>query len=340
MNTSLRSYIRSSTWSIWLFGLVLLSQACLASASEDAVRFNLRTRIGGAAPVELSVTVPFGASRVVPAAGSLSYHIEVGQPREGRAFARLSLQDANGRAYPRTTNGLPLAAGEIRSVSYTVCDDRVIQEEAVPARAARCTDLPFMAKADPRPDGCLECLGAYEGMPKSMSSRAAMVAPREPGQPLLLTGRVTGPDGAPRGGVVVYAFQTNSMGLYPMAHPARSTFSQSHGTLRAWVRSDNDGRYTFDTIRPGAYPDRREPEHIHMVVIEPGCASYFLEDIHFSDDPLMQSIPKERLKDLLTGIGGSGVVAPQRDARSGNLVITRDIELGKNFANYPACLPD
>jgi len=321
-----------------LFGLVFLSQAwSVAAAAEDAVRFNLRTRIGAAAPVDVSLTVPFGTSKVIPAAGSLSYHVEVGQPREGRAFARLSLQDGAGRAYPRTTNGLPLAAGGVRSVSYTVCDDRVIQEETVPARAARCTDLPSMAKADPRPDGCLECLGAYEGMPKSMSSRAVMAAPREPGQRLLLTGQVTGPDGAPRAGVIVYAFQTNATGLYPMANPARSTFSQSHGTLRAWARTDNGGRYTFDTIRPGAYPDRREPEHIHMVTIESGCASYFLEDIHFSDDPLMKSIPGDRLKVLLSGVGGSGIVTPNRDTKSGNVVIVRNIELGKNFADYPSC---
>jgi protocatechuate 3,4-dioxygenase beta subunit len=194
-----------------------------------------------------------------------------------------------------------------------------------------------MASVDPRPDGCIECIGAYEGMPRQFESRARIAPPDEPGERLVLTGRTLARDGTPRAGVLVYAFQTDRTGIYPQPEPPRSTFSQTHGRLRGWALTDDQGRYTFDTIRPGAYPDRREPEHIHMVVIESGCATYFIEDIHFADDPLLAQASPARRETLLSGIGGSGIVKPRRDASTGVLYATRDIQLGQKFKDYPGC---
>jgi protocatechuate 3,4-dioxygenase beta subunit len=317
--------------------LALLSaSATLSAAEQDVIRFKLRTRIGEAAPIDVQLAVPFGTSQRVPAGGALTYYIEIAPPRDGRVFAKLRLDDFAGNPLPRTTNGLPLAAGETRSVSFTVCSERVILQESVPATPARCADLPAMATVDPRPDGCIECIGAYEGMPRHFESHARIAPANEPGERLVLTGRTLAPDGSPRAGVIVYAFQTDRTGIYPAPEPPRSTFSQSHGRLRGWALTDDQGRYTFDTIRPGAYPDRREPEHIHMVVIEPGCATYFIEEIHFSDDPLLADVSPARRETLLSGTGGSGVVTPQRDA-SGVLHAARDIELGQKFTNYPGC---
>ncbi len=128
--------------------------------------------------------VPFGSTLKVPAAGSLSYLMETTAAGNGQAFVKLSLLDAVGNPSPRTTNGgsfLKLPAGGVRTISYTVCDDRVIQQESVPRVAARCSDLPPMASSDPRPDGCLECLGAYEGLPLKFTSRARITPLSYPG---------------------------------------------------------------------------------------------------------------------------------------------------------------
>jgi len=318
--------------------LALISASTtLAAAEQDVIRFKLRTRIGEAAPIDVQVAVPFGTSQRVPAGGTLTYDIEIAPPREGRAFAKLRLDDFAGNPLPRTTNGLPLAAGETRTVTFTVCGERVILQQSVPPTPARCADLPAMAIVDPRPDGCIECIGAYEGMPGRFESRARIAPADEPGERLVLTGRTLAPGGSPRAGVIVYAFQTDRTGIYPAPEPPRSTFSQTHGRLRGWALTDDRGRYTFDTIRPGAYPDRREPEHIHMVVIEPGCATYLVEDIHFRDDPLLDTIPSARREALLSGVGGSGIVTPQRNASTGVQHATRDIALGLNFKNYPGC---
>lgn len=319
----------------WLATALLAIFPANAFAGEEAgIRLDLGAHIDDA-PIErtlLSLTT--GSARRYPAAGSLSYHIVLEPAEGGRITTRLTLEDSQGNPLPRTMTSLTASAGQTLAMRYALCGDRVIMQHG--SGHPRCANLPPMAKVDPRPDGCIECLGAYEGFPGRIRSRARMVPRDEPGERLIVTGLTLGPDGRPRSGVVVYAFQTNQAGVYPDPEPARSTFSQSHGRLRAWARTDRDGRFTFDTIRPGAYPDGREPEHIHMVVIEPGCATYFIEDIHFSDDPLLGKVPEQYRGMLFSGIGGSGLRTPYRD-KSGAFAVSRDIELGKNVENYPGC---
>jgi protocatechuate 3,4-dioxygenase beta subunit len=296
--------------------LVLLALPVSLSAAEaDVISLQLRTRVGDAAPVDTRVTLRIGSDQRLPAANSL----------------------ASGNMLWRAETDVTLAPGETGSRSFTVCGDRVILQEYVPRQPASCRDLLPMGKVDLRPDGCIECLGAYEGLPRRIESRAQLAPANEPGERLELTGRVFAPDGKPKAGVIVYAFQTDRTGIYPAAVPPRSTFSDSHGRLRAWALTDAGGRYTFDTIRPGAYPDRSEPEHIHMVVIEPGCSTYFIEDVHFADDPILARIQPPYRDNLLNGRGGSGIVTTKRNAATGALKAPRDIELGRKFENYPGC---
>jgi protocatechuate 3,4-dioxygenase beta subunit len=318
--------------------LVMFSLPVFLSAAElDGVSLQLRTRVGDAAPVDTQVTVPFGSDLRLPAANSFMYHIKVLDPKIDRRVVVLKLEDASGNELWKTETGATLAPGETASRSYTICGDRVILQKSALVQSTSCKQLPPMERVDPRPDGCIECLGAYEGMPKRIESRARLAPAKEPGERLELTGRVFAPDGKPRAGVIVYAFQTNHAGIYPPSVPVRSTFSDSHGRLRAWARTDDEGRYTFETIRPGTYPDGSEPRHVHMVVVEPGCSTYFIEDVHFSDDPMLDRIQPPYRDSLLNGRGGSGIVKAKLDPATGVVKATRDIELGRNFENYPGC---
>jgi protocatechuate 3,4-dioxygenase beta subunit len=74
-----------------------------------------------------------------------------------------------------------------------------------------------------------------------------------------------------------------------------------------------------------------------MVVIEPGCSTYFIEDVHFADDPALARVQPPYRDSLLNGRGGSGIVTVERDAATGVSGVTRDIELGRRFGNYPGC---
>jgi protocatechuate 3,4-dioxygenase beta subunit len=101
--------------------------------------------------------------------------------------------------------------------------------------------------------------------------------------------------------------------------------------LRGWALTDGNGRYVFETIRPGAYPDRNIPQHIHVHVIERGCATYYIDEILFTDDPLLKPAKMHEEKR-----GGSGITTPKRDG-SGTWLVTRDIRLGLNIPDYPGC---
>jgi protocatechuate 3,4-dioxygenase beta subunit len=155
----------------------------------------------------------------------------------------------------------------------------------------------------------------------------------EPGVPLRVTGSVLDADGRPRAGVIVYGYQTDRHGIYPQVVPPRTNSSNYHGRLRGWVRSDARGRYTFDTIRPGSYGGN--PEHIHMHVIEPGCATYIIDDLIFRDDPnYLQLQPAQRQSET-HGKGGSGVTTLRR--RGEGWEVTRDIHLGEDIPGYGSC---
>lgn len=179
---------------------------------------------------------------------------------------------------------------------------------------------------------CEGCEAVFEGLPASLTSTARIAPLEAPGAPMTITGRVLAADGTPRAGIVVYAYQTDANGVYP--RPARPVGRATgrHGALRAWVVSGADGSYTFHSIRPGAYPSRDTPEHVHMHVIERGCATYYIDDVMFTDDPLLTPAARAAHD---TARAGSGVVTP---SRAGNRwLVTRDIRLGMNIPGYPRC---
>lgn len=179
---------------------------------------------------------------------------------------------------------------------------------------------------------CEGCEAVFDGIPAQLNSRARVAPKTEPGPPLVVVGKVLDSNARPRPGVIVYAYQTNSKGIYPESPAVRDPETRRHGTLRAWARTDSSGRYAFDTIRPGSYPGRDVPEHIHMHVIEPGCSTYYIDDITLRDDPKLT--PKQ-VSVVARGRGGNGISTPTR--KDGVWYVTRDIHLGKNIPGHRAC---
>lgn len=179
---------------------------------------------------------------------------------------------------------------------------------------------------------CDGCQAVFEGLPETLASRSRLAPADASGTPLRVEGRVLGSDGRPRAGVVVYAYQTDATGVYPRVTDAPGPAARRHGALRGWVESDAQGRYAFDTIRPASYPRSEIPAHIHMHVIERGCATYYIDDIVFTDDPLLTAARRPQYEH---GRGGSGVSTPTPQG-DGQLV-TRDIQLGAGIADHPGC---
>ncbi len=70
------------------------------------------------------------------------------------------------------------------------------------------------------------------------------------GQPTVLHGRVTDPDGAPISGAVVDIWHNAATGFYAVQQPG----IQPPTNLRGRFRTDADGRYEVRTVRPVPYP--------------------------------------------------------------------------------------
>lgn len=94
----------------------------------------------------------------------------------------------------------------------------------------------------------------------------------------------------------------------PNAREKRRT-TRRHGYLRSWLKTNEDGRYRFTTIRPGPYPGRTDPEHIHVTILEPDKPEYWIDSFVFDDDP---RLTREERADQ-EGRGGSGIVSLYRD---------------------------
>lgn len=197
----------------------------------------------------------------------------------------------------------------------------------------------LVALADDEPvvgGPCEGCETVFVGLPDTLAAHARIAPADAPGEPLHIEGTVFDAQGQAREGVIVYAYQTDAEGVYPPAIQFEDRWARRHGQLRAWARSDAQGRYGFQTIRPASYPGSRVPQHVHMHVIEPGCATYYIDDVQFTDDPLLQAALQRRAG-RGSECGGSGIVTPE--LQQGVWRVQRDIHLGRDIRDYPDCGP-
>jgi protocatechuate 3,4-dioxygenase beta subunit len=142
--------------------------------------------------------------------------------------------------------------------------------------------------ADPRAAEAqdLEFIAALERAQRERPARlawAARIAPEsEPGDPMVVHGQAVAEDGtAPVAGATVFAYHTDRDGHYD--RPGSGPHSWR---LRGWTLTDRAGRFEFQTIRPGPYPGRNTPAHIHLNIFVPGGGRYW-DGLVFDDDPLL-----------------------------------------------------
>ena len=131
--------------------------------------------------------------------------------------------------------------------------------------------------------------GAFEA-PKNISWRTTIPPKSEPGEKLIISGTVYFPDGkTPAKDVIVYVYHTNNKGIYPKKGN-ESGHGKYHGYLRGWMKTDSNGKYQFETIRPAPYETHDgEPAHIHYTIEHPEYPEYWLTGLWFSDDPRVAS---------------------------------------------------
>ncbi|MGA7988740.1 MAG: protocatechuate 3,4-dioxygenase subunit beta [Candidatus Dormiibacterota bacterium] len=116
------------------------------------------------------------------------------------------------------------------------------------------------------------------------------------GERITISGTVRDEHGEPVKGALIEVWQANAAGRY--AHiadqhsaPLDPNFSGAGRTI-----TDDEGRYRFVTIKPGAYPWRNHPNawrpaHVHFSVFSDSFAQRLVTQMYFPGDPLQALDP-------------------------------------------------
>jgi len=142
------------------------------------------------------------------------------------------------------------------------------------------------------------------------------------GERITISGRVLDEHGAPVHGALVEVWQANAAGRYAHvsdqhAAPLDPNFS---GTGRCVT--DDEGRYRFVTIRPGAYPWRNHPKawrpaHVHFSISSDAFVQRLVTQMYFPGDPLMaldplfNSIPDPEVRQRLVACWSLELTQPE-----------------------------
>ncbi len=144
----------------------------------------------------------------------------------------------------------------------------------------------------------LALLSLAHGSQNSQPQHVVLVSENEPGQTLIVRGTVYAPDGTtPVPGLQLNVHHTDSMGYYCMLpSPERDrTLPRDNcpdsppntARIRATLTTDAQGRYEFHSIKPGAYPNRRDAAHIHFHASGQGYAQQSPPALLFAGDPFI-----------------------------------------------------
>ncbi len=127
------------------------------------------------------------------------------------------------------------------------------------------------------------------------------------GERITVSGRVVDEDGRPIRNTLVEIWQANAAGRYLHKNDQHDAPLDPNFTGEGRAFTDEDGRYRFITIRPGAYPWKNHynawrPQHIHFSLFGPAFATRLVTQMYFPGDPLLEfdpifhSIPEEALE--------------------------------------------
>lgn len=130
------------------------------------------------------------------------------------------------------------------------------------------------------------------------------------GERIQVTGRVLDEYARPQAGILVEVWQANAAGRYIHIVDQHDAPIDPNFNGGGRCVTDADGRYTFMSIKPGAYPwgnhhNAWRPNHIHFSLFGHSFASRLVTQMFFPGDPLLaldpiyNSVPDEKAKQSL-----------------------------------------
>lgn len=129
-----------------------------------------------------------------------------------------------------------------------------------------------------------------EQVADSGASWKIVIAPaEEPGERMVISGAVYASDEkTPLGGIKIYVYHTDSAGYY-----SKEVNSPRNARLNGTLVTNAEGKYEFETIKPGHYPGGGFPAHVHYVVTRKDGSEQRFE-LLFEGDPYISDDMKRR----------------------------------------------
>lgn len=138
--------------------------------------------------------------------------------------------------------------------------------------------------------------GGTSEAPENISWKTVIASADEPGDRIVLSGTVFHTDGkTPASDITIYVYHTNSKGIYPKRGNETGN-GVRHGYLRGWMKTGEDGRYEFETIKPAPYPGLNSPAHIHITLAGENYPEYWISSFWFEGDPIITQSMRKNIR--------------------------------------------
>jgi protocatechuate 3,4-dioxygenase, beta subunit len=116
------------------------------------------------------------------------------------------------------------------------------------------------------------------------------------GERIIVTGRVLDREGRPVRKTLIEIWQANAAGRYVHASDRHPAPLDPNFTGAGRCLTDEEGRYRFTTIKPGAYPwlnhpNAWRPAHIHFSLFGRSFTERLVTQMYFPGDPLFDADP-------------------------------------------------
>jgi protocatechuate 3,4-dioxygenase, beta subunit len=142
------------------------------------------------------------------------------------------------------------------------------------------------------------------------------------GERIIVTGRVLDTDGRPVRNTLVEVWQTNAAGRYAHDRDRHPAPLDPNFTGAGRCLTDENGRYRFVTVKPGAYPWRNHPNawrpaHIHFSLFGTAFTHRLVTQMYFPGDPLLdhdpifQSTPSPQARERLIAVFDLDITQPE-----------------------------
>ncbi|MFE2601682.1 protocatechuate 3,4-dioxygenase subunit beta [Streptomyces sp. NPDC059396] len=142
------------------------------------------------------------------------------------------------------------------------------------------------------------------------------------GERITVTGRVLDRAGRPVRHQLVEIWQANASGRYAHQRDQHPAPLDPHFTGVGRCLTDDQGRYRFTTVKPGAYPWRNHlnawrPAHIHFSLFGTAFTQrlvtqmYFPGDPLFPYDPILQSVTDPAARERLVAVYEHELSSPE-----------------------------